>query len=157
MHIRPARAEDEAALSAFFENVTPVDMRFRFLSALKTVSHERLVSMTSVDHRQTENFLAFVPNRPEIIATAMLACSDDMAKGEVAMVMLPEYKNMGLAWELLAHIVRFAEAKGVKTIESIESRDHYSAIDMEREMGFTATSYPGDASLMLLQRQLAPA
>jgi N-acetylglutamate synthase-like GNAT family acetyltransferase len=153
-HVRPARADDEAALGAFFAKVTPEDMRFRFLTALKTVDHDRLVSMTNVDHRQTENFLAFVKDQPDIIATAMLACTPDMAKGEVAIAILPNFKSKGVSWELLAHVAHFAEAKGVKTLEAIESRDHHAAIELEREMGFTATSYPGDATLMLVQRRL---
>lgn len=157
VHIRPAKPDDEAALAAFFAGVTPEDMRFRFLTALKTVDHDRLVSMTHVDHRQTENFLAFATGRPEIIATAMLACTDDMEKGEVAITILPEFKKKGLSWELLAHVAQFAEDKGVKTLESIESREHHAAIELEREMGFTATSYPGDASLVLVQRTLTPA
>jgi N-acetylglutamate synthase-like GNAT family acetyltransferase len=157
VHIRPAQAEDEAALGAFFAGVAPEDMRFRFLSALRTVSHELLASMTDVDHRQTENFLAFEKGKPGIIASAMLACTDDMAKGEVAIAILPEYKHKGLSWQLLAHVAKFAEDKGVKTIESIESREHHAAIEMEQEMGFTATSYPGDATLVLLQRQLTHA
>jgi GNAT superfamily N-acetyltransferase len=157
VHLRPATPEDESDLGAFFAGVTREDMRFRFLTALKTVDHDRLVSMTDVDHRQTENFLAFVKGRPEIVATAMLACTDDMSKGEVAIAVLPQYKKKGLSWELLEHVARFAEAKGVKTLEAVESRDHHAAIEMEREMGFTATSYPGDATLVLVQRTLAPA
>lgn len=157
VHIRPAQAEDENALAVFFSGVTTEDMRFRFLTALRTVDHSRLESMTHVDHRQTENFLAFVKGRPEIIATAMLACTDDMEKGEVAIAILPEYKKKGLSWELLTHVARFAEDKGVKTLESVESRDHRAAIDMELEMGFTASSYPGDTTLVLVQRTLTPA
>jgi N-acetylglutamate synthase-like GNAT family acetyltransferase len=157
VHLRPAMPEDELALGAFFAGITREDMRFRFLTALKTVDHDRLVSMTHVDHRQTENFLAFAKGHPEIIATAMLACTDDMQKGEVAIAILPEFKTKGLSWELLEHVAHFAEAKGVKTLESIESRDHHAAIEMEREMGFTATSYPGDSSLVLVQRTLEPA
>jgi N-acetylglutamate synthase-like GNAT family acetyltransferase len=156
-HVRPACADDETALGAFFAKVTPEDMRFRFLTALKTVDHDRLVSMTNVDHRQTENFLAFVKDQPDIIATAMLACTPDMAKGEVAIAILPNFKKKGVSWELLAHVARFAEAKGVKTLEAVESRDHHAAIELEREMGFTAISYPGDATLMLVQRQLGQA
>jgi GNAT superfamily N-acetyltransferase len=157
VHLRPATPEDEAGLGVFFEGVTREDMRFRFLTALQTVDHDRLVSMTDVDHRQTENFLAFAKGRPEILATAMLACTEDMQTGEVAIAILPEYKKKGLSWALLEHVAHFAEAKGVKTLQSIESRDHHAAIDMEREMGFTATSYPGDASLVLVQRTLQPA
>jgi GNAT superfamily N-acetyltransferase len=156
-HVRPARPDDEAALGDFFAKVTPEDMRFRFLTALKTVGHDRLVSMTNVDHRQTENFLAFAGDLPGIIATAMLACTPDMEKGEVAIAILPDFKKQGVSWELLAHVARFAEDKGVKTLEAVESRDHHAAIELEREMGFTAKSYPGDATLMLVQRTLTPA
>jgi N-acetylglutamate synthase-like GNAT family acetyltransferase len=156
-HVRPARPDDEEALGAFFADITPEDMRFRFLTALRTVGHDRLVSMTNIDHRQTENFLAFAKGQSEIIATAMLACTPDMAKGEVAIAILPEYKSKGVSWELLEHVARFAEERGVKTLEAVESRDHHAAIELEREMGFTATSYPGDATLMLVQRRLGHA
>jgi N-acetylglutamate synthase-like GNAT family acetyltransferase len=156
VHIRPAEADDEEALGAFFSGVTPEDMRFRFLTGLRTLSHDCLESMVNVDHRQTENFLAFSKGKPEIIATAMLACTADMEKGEVAIAILPAYKQKGLSWELLTHVARFAEAKGVTTLESVESRDHHAAIELEREMGFIATSYPGDATLMLVQRTLVP-
>ena len=75
-HVRPVRAEDEAALAEFFRHVTPEDLRFRFLGGMKEVSHDRLVAMTQVDHHKTENFLAFADSGKSIIATAMLACDD---------------------------------------------------------------------------------
>ena len=67
-NVRPAQPSDEAALAAFFTHVTPDDLRFRFLTGLKTVGHDRLAAMTMVDHRQTENFLAFIDDEAEIIA-----------------------------------------------------------------------------------------
>lgn len=153
-YVRPARPDDEAALAEFFKHVTPDDMRFRFLTGLKEVGHERLSAMTNVDHHQTENFLAFVDNETEIIATGMLACDADMKRGEVAISVRSDFKNDGVGWEMLKHIAAHAESIGVETLESIESRDNHAAIDLEREMGFTATSYPGDATLMLVQRTL---
>ena len=153
-NVRPVRADDEVALAEFFKHVTPEDMRFRFLTSLKEVGHERLAAMTNVDHHQTENFLAFVDNETEIIATAMLVCDADLKRGEVAIATRSDFKHDGVSWELLKHVTRYAESIGVKTIESIESRENYAAIELEREMGFTATSYPGDPTLMLLQRTL---
>lgn len=152
--VRSAQPADEAALGAFFTHVTPEDMRFRFLTGLKTVGHDRLVAMTTIDHRQTENFLAFIDGETEIIATAMLACDAKMEVGEVAIAIRPEYKSKGVSWDLLSHVAAFAEEKGLKTLQSIESRDSHAAIDMEREMGFTASSYPGDSTLVLVQKQL---
>ena len=152
--VRPAQPADEAALAEFFRHLTPEDIRFRFLTGLKEVGHDRLAAMTNVDHRQTENFLAFADDKPEIVASAMLACDADLTRGEVAIAILPDFKNRGIGWELLRHVSRHAEALGVKTLESIESRDSHAAIELERDMGFTATSYLDDPTLMLVQRTL---
>ncbi len=55
---------------------------------------------------------------------------------------------------MLAHVADYAEARGLTAIQSIESNDNHVAIDMERQMGFVATPYPGDATLVLVKRQL---
>ena len=154
--VRPVVPDDQPALAEFFKHVTPDDIRFRFLTGLKEVGSDRLAAMTHVDHRQTENFLAFVDNETEIIASAMLACDPDLKRGEVAIAVRSDFKHEGVGWEMLAHVARFAEAIGVQTLESIEARDNHTAIELEREMGFTATSYPGDGNLMLVQRRLGP-
>jgi GNAT superfamily N-acetyltransferase len=152
--VRPVREADQPALAEFFKHVTPDDIRFRFLTGLKVVGSDRLSAMTHVDHHQTENFLAFVDNETEIIASAMLACDPDLKRGEVAIAVRSDFKHDGVGWEMLAHVARFAESIGVQTLESIEARENHAAIELEREMGFTATSYPGDATLMLVQRKL---
>lgn len=153
-HVRPARPDDEPALAEFFTHVTPEDRRFRFLSSVREVGHDRLIAMTHIDHRQTENFLAFNKDDGSIIATAMLACSDKLDRGEIAISVRAEDKHKGVGWELLGHITRYAEAKGIKTLESIESRENHAAIELEREFGFVAEAYPDDPSLVLVRRQL---
>jgi len=153
-NVRPARPSDEPALAAFFTQVSRDDLRFRFLTGLKEVGHDRLVAMTTIDHRQTENFLAFVDGEAEIIATAMLACDPTMTTGEVAIAIRQNYKDKGVSWALLKHVADCAEARGLTTIQSIESRDHYAAIAMELEMGFETVPYPDDPTLVLVQRKL---
>lgn len=153
-HVRAARPEDETALAAFFTHMTADDLRFRFLSTIKEVGHDRLAAMTQIDHRRTENFLAFADGSPAIIATAMLACDDALDIGEVAIAIRSEDKKKGVGWELLGHIARYAEAKGVKTLESLESRENHAAIELEKELGFVAQSYPDDPSLVLVRRHL---
>ena len=152
--VRPARADDEAALAEFFKHVTPEDVRFRFLTSVKVVGHERLLAMTDVEHHQTENFLASVDNETEVIATAMRACDADLKRGEVAIATRSDFKHDGVSWELSKHVTGYAEFIDVKPIESIELRENHAAIELEREMGFTATTYPGDATPMLVQRTL---
>lgn len=152
--VRPAKPTDEAALAEFFTHVTPDDLRFRFLTGLRKVGHDRLAAMTAIDHHQTENFLALVDSEAEIIATAMLACDAAMKVGEVAIAIRSDYKAKGVSWDLLGHVAAYAKAIGLTTIQSVESRDNHAAIDMEREMGFVAGPYPDDPTLVLVQRHL---
>jgi GNAT superfamily N-acetyltransferase len=123
-------------IAEFFTHVASDDLRFRFLSGQKTVSQAQLATMTRHD-RHTENFLALVDGTPIAIRS--------------------DYKQRGVGWELLAYVARHAEATGVQILESIESRANHAAIELEREMGFTVTSCPGDASLVVVRRELQPA
>lgn len=153
-HVRPVRPADNGTLAEFFTHVTREDLRFRFLTGLNEVGHDRIAALATVDHRQTENFLAFDEHGSMMIATAMLACDPRLERGEVAITIRNDFKHRGISWALLAHIARFAEAKGIRTLESIESRENHAAIELERDMGFTAEPYPGDATLVLVRRTL---
>jgi GNAT superfamily N-acetyltransferase len=154
--VRSADESDEKALAEFFTHVTRDDLRFRFLSAVKEVGHAQLALLSHVDHRRTENYLALDMVTGCLLASAMLAIEDDLEHAEVAIAIRSDFKNMGIGWSLLQHAGERAAAMGVKTLQAIESQDNRSAIQVERDMGFTSRAYPGDATLTLLERSLAP-
>ena len=151
---RPAVVGDEQELGKFFDNVTPEDLRFRFLSTVSHVSADQLAALTNYDHRTTENFLAYDRDRTTIFASAILAAGSSLETAEVAMAILPEYKGRGASWALLEHITRVAKARGIQTLEALESRDHHVAIELEREMSFVATASADDPTLVVLHADL---
>lgn len=152
-HVRPARPGDEERLAEFFRHVSEDDIRFRFLIALEKVGHDRLVAMTAVDHDRTENFLA-LDDGGRILATGMLAADPKLERGEVAISIRTDHKRRGISWTLLEHIAAYAEARGIKTLESIEARENRAAIELEQEMGFTAHPLEDDPTLVLVRRTL---
>lgn len=150
--VRSAQLDDEAGLAEFFRYVTPEDLRFRFLTTVREVGHDRLAAMTKIDHRQTENFLAFTDDGETMIASGMLACDTALERGEVAISIRSEYKHKGVGWELLRHLCRIAEAKGVKIVESLEDRQNHEAIEIERELGFEVDKCLDDARIVVLRK-----
>lgn len=152
--VRAARTTDQPALAEFFKHVDKDDLRFRFLSPINTVGPQLIATLTDIDHQRTENILALDIDGQTVIASAMLAADPQGKRAEVAMAIRADYKRRGISWTLLEHVARLAEAKGIEVLESIEARDHHEAIEMEREMGFTASSCPGDPTLMVLQVKL---
>lgn len=153
--VRPIRPEDGAALAEFFTHVAHEDLRFRFLTAINEVGPNLLAIMTNVDHDRTETFLAQAPDGT-IVASAMIAADRNRERAEVALSIRVDYKKRGISWTLLEHVARWAKARGIRRLESIESRENHQAIELEREMGFRAEEYPGDATLILLQADLNP-
>lgn len=153
-HVRSATPGDAELLAEFFTHVTQADLRFRFLAGMKEVSSDNIEMLTHPDHAQTESFVVFSQDGSMLVATGMLACDEKLDRGEVAIVIRQDHKHKGIGWELLAYIGAFAEAKGIKTLESIESRENHEAIELERDMGFAVNEYPGDASLVLVSRTL---
>lgn len=99
--------------------------------------------------------MAFGQEGGPLIATAMLACDVDLDVGEVAITVRSDHKNLGIGWELLGHLTKYAELKGVKRLQSLENRANGAAIQLEKELGFTSETYQGDSTLVLLQKILA--
>lgn len=153
LNVRPASPEDEPALAELFRSASLEDLRFRFLSSMKTVGPGLLHQMIEVDHDKTENLLAFDARDQRLAATAMLALDEAMESAEVAVLVRSDLKGQGLGWALLEHACDYASARGIKRVYSVESSENRAAISLEKEMGFSAQPFPDDLSLMLLTKQ----
>jgi GNAT superfamily N-acetyltransferase len=151
--VRPVVPFDEPALAGLFNHVDKDDIRFRFLSPRKP-GHEMFKELIDVDHARKESYLAIAPDGKTVIANAMVAADAANECAEVAIAMHRDYKGKGMGWTLLKYIVEQEKRKGVRKLQSIESRENHEAIQLEREMGFKASSCPGDGSLMLLEFDL---
>lgn len=155
--VRPAGPTDEAELGSFFGHVTQQDLRFRFLSAVKQVGQDQIERLTHIDHKSTENFLAFDADAGTLVATAMIAADPAGKTAEVAIAIRSDFKSRGIGWTLLEHATKFARSRGITTLESMESRENHSAIELEREMGFSVRSCPGDPTTVIVSTQLGRA
>lgn len=155
-HVRPARPGDEEGLATLFRSLPPEDLRHRFLTGLREVGPARLEEMVRNDDPHAINFLAIDQTSDLIVASALLAASEDYSDGEFALSTRPDWKEKGVSWTLLDHLVRYAEAVGIHTIKSIETSDDSKALQLEREMGFRTRLHPDDATLMIAEKQLSP-
>jgi GNAT superfamily N-acetyltransferase len=155
LRVRHALPADEVLVADFCAHVTPEDLSFRFLSGMKEVSHERLRAITRADDPRIINFLAFSPAEM-LVAVGALAIDESLVRGEVVLSVRADHKHLGVSWTLLSHIAQYAERRGLKSIESLESRANRAAINLEREMGFEITQVADDPTLVLVKRELHP-
>jgi GNAT superfamily N-acetyltransferase len=153
LSVRPVRRDDGPLLKGFFDGVTPEDHRFRFLTSMPKVSDEQIAIMLDVDHKQSEDFLAFAPDGT-LVASAMIVAEPSQERAEVAIAVRADYKHLGVGWSLLHYAADYAKAQGVKILESLESRTNQTAIDVERDSGFTVKPFPDDGALVIVSKQI---
>lgn len=157
LFVRTAKGGDERILDELFHHVRKEDLRFRFLTGIREVSPKRLGEMVNVDHRSVETYIAFVDESRIAIAVGTLATDSAGQRGEVAVSVRADYRNVGVGWELLKFISEQARSRGMKIIQSIESRANHDAIELERNMGFKAEPFQDDATLVVVSKVLADA
>ena len=154
LNVRPASPDDEQALAEFFGKLSPQDLRFRFLSAMKQVTPGLARQLVDIDHTQTENLLAF-DVRDRLVATAMIAAPYGADDAEVAVAVRSDLKGHGIGWSMLDQACNYARSRGFKALHSVQSSDDRAAIALEQEMGFRAQPCADDMSLTILTRDLA--
>ena len=54
----------------------------------------------------------------------------------------------------MEHVLRYARAQGIQTIESVESADNRAALALEHEMGFTSLRDGGDSRELTVRKWL---
>ena len=155
LNVRSAAEGDEPALALFFREVKPEDLRFRFLSSVKTVMPALVHELAEVDHTRTENLLAFDVRDGRLAATAMIAADERLEDAEVAILVRSDLKGRGAGWALLDQACDYARARGFKRVHSVELADNHLAITLAEEMGFNARPCTGDVSLTVLTKTLA--
>lgn len=152
LDVRPATEADEPGLTAFFDRVTDEDRRFRFLAAAEHVGHEQLEPLLHTDHFRTESWLGVNKASGEIVASGLLACDGPLDTGEIAISVCGDHRGKGIGWAMLDFLARQAEARGCRRAISIESRDNYAAIEVERDRGFRPEPFEGDPTLVVLSK-----
>lgn len=152
LSVRLATEADEPALSAFFDQVSRADRRFRFLSAGEHVSHEQLQPLVHADHFRSESYLAFDAATGDLVASALLACDAALDTAEVAVSVREDYKGRGAGWAMLDLLAQEGQRRGVRRVISIESRANHAAIEVERDKGFTPEPCEGDPTLVILSK-----
>jgi L-amino acid N-acyltransferase YncA len=147
--VRPAHADDADKLSALLAHATPEDRAFRVHTG-----HGSDIMISTVDHHPNKTFLALVDQGEEAIAAATLDCDMAREHGNVSLVIRSDFKHDGVSWELLSHVVRYAEAIGVKSLECVESPDNRAAIALEHDIGFIQQDHPEKSALVLMRKAL---
>jgi acetyltransferase len=152
--IRPIRPEDAEQHGAFFQRLSPEDIRFRFFSAMRTLSPEQMARMTQVDY---DREMAFVALRgDETVGVSRLVIEPQRRTGEFAVIVQRDMKGKGLARHLMGRLIDWGRASGLTEIVGQILADNAPMLAFVRHLGFTLHRMPEEPDVMEARLRLEP-
>ena len=145
--VRPIRAEDEAVIRHFLEQVSPEDLRLRFFGRIAAFDHAFLARLVQLDYARAIAFLALCPQTGEPAGVARLHADADHRIGRFAILIRSDLKGTGLGWALMGLVIEWAKAENLAAIEGEVLRENTPMLSLCRELGFEITPDADDRAL----------
>lgn len=145
IRLRPIRPEDEPVLHEFFKRLEPDDVRLRFFTPLRELSHSFAARLTQIDYDRAMAIVAFSGDEREMLGVARISADPDNARAEFAVIVRSDLKGQGLGRLLMLRIIDIARARGIARIEGEILRENTAMQALAQDLGFriTAGAEPG--------------
>jgi GNAT superfamily N-acetyltransferase len=112
--IRAIRPDDRERLRQAYRRLSPEAKYLRSFAYKDDLSEAELRRLTEVDFDREVALLATAGKPDNVIAGARYVLDKDGGSAETAFTVLEEYRGLGIAGRLLAHLSGIARARGVK-------------------------------------------
>ena len=148
VRIRPIRPEDEPALHAFFGQLSPEDVRMRFLQPLKRLPQSLAARLTQIDYDREMALLAFDDGGSEILGVVRLSADPDNARAEFAIIVRTDRQGLGLGSLLMTRILGYGWGRGIGRIIGDVLAENDRMLDLCRSLDAEIRPHPGESTLL---------
>jgi acyl-CoA hydrolase/RimJ/RimL family protein N-acetyltransferase len=145
--IRPARATDVKGLQDVFYHLTPHDVYTRFFSCLKSLSISMAEHLCNVDYDHEMAFVAVIGDEEEeqVIGSACYVANPSTNMADVAYMIRPEWKGLGLGILLQQTMIEYAKRKGLRGFTADILGENEAMLKLIRKSG-TVTMKPSSGT-----------
>ena len=132
-------------MAAFFSRLPPLDVRYRFFSAMRELSQEQMARLTQVDYDREMAFVAVREATGETVGVARLVREPSGRSGEFAVIVQPDMKGHGLASQLMQRLIDWARQRGMAEVVGQVLADNQPMLAFVRHLGFSLKRHAGGA------------
>ena len=152
IHLRPVRPEDEAMLVDLAAHMSPEDLRLRFFTPIRSLTHRFAARLTQIDYDR-EMALVALESRT-VLGIARFFADPDREKAEYAVSVRTDWHGRGVGYLLMNRLIEVARQWGIGELVGDVLSDNRPMLAMCRELGFEIHGDPNDAALMRVRKKL---
>ncbi|KFI05646.1 bifunctional acetate--CoA ligase family protein/GNAT family N-acetyltransferase [Massilia sp. BSC265] len=141
--LRPIRPEDGPAHLAFFDALTPDDVRYRMFVRIRELQPSQLARFTQIDYDREMAFIATRPNAQgvaETLAVGRVVADPDNITAEFAVTVRSDLKGMGLGKIMMQKLIDYCRSRGTREIVGEALPQNSRITGLAKRMGFTVRS-----------------
>jgi acetyltransferase len=149
--LRPVLPEDEPAFQRAMAKLTPEEIRLRFFTPLKALTHMQAARLTQIDYdREMALVLAesSIPGKAEVFGVARITADPDNDRAEYAIILRHDMTGQGLGLLLMRRLIDYARQRGIGEIFGDVLRENTRMLQMCQKLGFTQTRHPEEPGLV---------
>ena len=153
VRVRPVRPEDEPLLHDLAAHMSHEDLRLRFFTPVRGLSHAVAARLSQLDY---DRELALLAARDGMtLGVAHFFADPDKLRAEYAIAVRSDWKGHGVGYLLMTHLIDIARQWGIDELVGEVMRENEPMLQMCRELDFTVAIDPSDAALMQVSKKLA--
>jgi acetyltransferase len=150
--LRPIRPEDEPLLHDLVAHMSPEDLRLRFFTPIRSLSHRFAARLTQIDYDREMALLA-LDNRT-VLGIARFFADPDREKAEYAVAVRTDWHGRGVGHLLMNHLIEVARQWGIGELVGDVLAENVPMLAMCRELGFATRPDPADPSIIRVGKRL---
>ena len=142
--IRPLTVEDAALYPDFLSEVTHDDLRLRFFSAMREMAPAMIEQLVHYDPKTAMAFIAIEEPSGRMLGVVRLHDDATGKSGEFAILLRSHLKGHGLGWLMMKHIIGYAKARGLDSVQGEVLAENATMLLMCGELGFHIADDTGE-------------
>lgn len=129
--LRPIRPEDQPALTALYERLSPETAYQRFFTVMRRLPPDWARILVSVDYVRRMAIVALDPDGA-LIGVARYVYDEPSREAEIAIVVEDRWQGRGLGTLLLRELLGYAAGKGISRFRAHVLADNGRMLDLLR-------------------------
>jgi|HigsolmetaAR203D_1030402.scaffolds.fasta_scaffold00066_9 acetyltransferase len=156
--LRPIRPEDEPMLQDMLGRSTPEDIRLRFFTPMRQLTHEVAARLTQIDYDREMAFVA-IGDEPDgkgrsLQGAVRISADPDNETAEYGIMVRSDMKGQGLGYLLMTEILDYARERGIGQLYGEVLRENTTMLRMAEELGFQRSEVPDEPGVVRVRIDL---